>query len=370
MNFTLHLTDRCNLTCTYCRHERRPHTMPLEVIKAAVSLSMKSGGRGTGLCFYGGEPLLCRELIYDAVAYCEGLRQSTGHPFQYRLNTNGLLLDEEFVAFAAEHRIRIGLSHDGRGQDVCRLLPDGRGSLEFLSPKVPTLLSYLPDTIVMLTVTPKTADTFADSVADLFELGFRHIYTTPAYGERVSWSEDDLDRLRSQYRRIAKLYADWSERGERFFFSTFDVKIASHIDNRRFCRDLCHIGRGQYSVTADGTLYPCTSFVGEDDFVLGDVFSGITPAAVRKMQTHKTPESCKDCALRNRCTHACGCINLIETGAVDRVSPMHCAHEQMIIEVSDALAAKLYRRRVPAFLKKHYDSPAFFKKRGKNFITE
>lgn len=353
MNFTLHVTDNCNLACTYCRLEHAPRAMDMAVIRAAVALSSKGGSR-TGFCFYGGEPLLERNLIYEAVAFCEALRQKTGHVFEYRLNTNGLLMDEEFAAFAARHKMRLGLSFDGRGQDVCRLFPDGSPSSALLASKIPMILSYLPDTIVMLTFTPRTLPDLADSVADLFEMGFRHLYTTPAIGDRVCWEEADLALLRRQYRKIAGLYAGWSAAGERFYFPAFDTKIAAHIDNRRYCMGLCHIGRGQYSVTPDGTLYPCTGFVGRPEFALGTVFEGFSPAAAKRLQNHKTPESCRACALKTRCTHACGCVNLIETGTVDEVSPMQCQHEQLLIEVADELAAELFGRRVPAFMEKHY----------------
>lgn len=122
MHLTLHLTDACNLRCKYCYVRQDTHRMTLDTAKAAVNMAADDPGHH-GIIFFGGEPLLRRQLIYDTVQYAESL----GLPgkFHYKITTNGTLLDDEFLAFSKRYQVFIALSHDGTAQDVCRVYPDG-----------------------------------------------------------------------------------------------------------------------------------------------------------------------------------------------------------------------------------------------------
>jgi uncharacterized protein len=58
---------------------------------------------------------------------------------------------------------------------------------------------------------------------------------------------------------------------------------------------------------------------------------------------------------RHRCNHTCGGIHLRATGSLERVSPLRCAHERMVVPVADEIARRLFRRRDALFLHKHCD---------------
>ena len=77
MNFTLHLTENCNLACKYCPNPKSEKRMSEEVVYAACDLAFSKGNIG-GLCFFGGEPLLEKELIYKAIDRCNELAEKTG----------------------------------------------------------------------------------------------------------------------------------------------------------------------------------------------------------------------------------------------------------------------------------------------------
>lgn len=81
MHFTLHLTDACNLRCRYCYVRQSNHYMTLDTAKAVVDLAAEDPGHH-GLIFFGGEPLLQRQLIYDTVAYAQSLFSSVRAAFR------------------------------------------------------------------------------------------------------------------------------------------------------------------------------------------------------------------------------------------------------------------------------------------------
>ena len=127
MNFTLHLTDACNLDCAYCPAYKNPKHMTEEIVYAACDLAF-SKGTGGGFCYFGGEPMLERELILKGLRRCRELSIKTGKKTSSRMTTNGTLLDAEFLDIAKKEGMVIGLSFDGTAQDKCRCYKAGGGT--------------------------------------------------------------------------------------------------------------------------------------------------------------------------------------------------------------------------------------------------
>jgi uncharacterized protein len=206
-------------------------------------------------------------------------------------------------------------------------------------------------------VTPETVSSYARSVQRLFERGFRYLLATLDYG--AAWPPRALRRLALEYRKLADWYYAATRAGHKFFFGPFEVKIASHIDAAGTCRERCELGLRQLSVAPNGRLYPCVQFVGDGSdsrYAIGDVLDGIDHRARAELGrfARRDEESCKRCAIRHRCNHTCGCISLRATGSLERVSPLLCAHERMVVLAADSLASRLFRRRDALFLHKHY----------------
>ena len=59
---------------------------------------------------------------------------------------------------------------------------------------------------------------------------------------------------------------------------------------------------------------------------------------------------------RARCNNTCGCLNWQATGTINQVSPVLCRYEQMMMPIADRVAERLYRKRDPIFLHKHYNA--------------
>ena len=103
MHYTLHMTARCNLRCSYC-YVDYGGDMTLETARAVVDLAGRDATlaaqkgssvqteraplavqesrsvqlRQAGLIFFGGEPLLLRDLITDTVAYARACERKGG----------------------------------------------------------------------------------------------------------------------------------------------------------------------------------------------------------------------------------------------------------------------------------------------------
>lgn len=364
MNLTLHITERCNMRCSYCTQEHTAREMTLRTALAAVDLSVRmkgdllipSGCMHTGLSFFGGEPLLNRELIERTVRYCEEIRSRTGDVFKYVIVTNGTLLDESFLEFSALNKIEIGLSHDGLMHDMSRRNGDGSSSFELLDEKISLLLKFLPKSAAMCTIHPLYVSRLSESVEWLFERGFRDIRVTPAIGENTQWTPEALRVLDEQYRIISDLYVKWTSAGIDFSLPVFDVKIKSHIMDGRGINQTCRFGQKQLSIAPDGRIYPCVQFLDQAEFLMGDVFGGMISENVKRVMEigQREPEECQNCVLKKRCKYNCCCQNRVTTGFIEQVSPLTCAFEQARIRNADSAANRLLENGDPYFLKKYY----------------
>ena len=356
MHYTLHLTAKCNMRCRYCYVAQSPAAMTRETARAAVDLALGSGDKRVGLIFFGGEPLLCRGLISDIVQYAEKTA-APGQSVFFKLTTNGLLLDDAFLAFAREKRICIALSLDGvsAAHDLHRRSAKDSDTHAAVADAAKRLLAQSPYSPVLMTVNPDTVQHYAEGVEYLFSLGFQYLICSLNYA--APWTQADLRLLKKQYRLLADFYYRHTLAQDKFYLSPFEVKISSHVHNRTYCHERCELGQHQLSVAPDGKLYPCVQFVGEENYALGDVFNGIDQArrAALFTQNEREKGDCEDCAIRARCNHYCACLNKQATGSIDAVSPVLCAHERIILPIADKLAERLYKERNALFIQKQYN---------------
>ncbi len=362
MHLTLHLTTQCNMRCRYCYAP--PHggaQMSLETGRRAMELACADSEASCGVVFFGGEPLLRKGLIRDLVAYGQELQRAGRGRFHYKLTTNGLALDEDFLAFAVDNDILIALSHDGvqEAHDRHRRLRNDRASWSVLESRLRALLAVRPYASIMTVVNPDTAEHLHDSVEYLMQEGARYLIVMLNYD--AQWNNASFRVLRRQLRRLGDSYLRWTRADRRFYLSPFEVKIASHVDGHCWQEKRCELGRRQLSIDPSGNIYPCVQFPSagaESEWCIGDVRGGVDEerrSAIHALGQHKH-DSCANCALQKRCAHTCGCLNWQATGRVDTVSPVLCRYERSMIPIADRVAKVLYRERNPVFLHKQYNA--------------
>jgi uncharacterized protein len=361
MNLTLHLTTACNMRCAYCYAppEAGP-VMSLETGVRTLELAAKlNEGEPSGVIFFGGEPLLCRERIEALVAHGLAMKAEGRARFHFKITTNGSLLDDDFLSFANDTGLLVAMSMDGTQQahDAHRRFADGGPSHARLAPKLDLLLRFQPHATVLSVVNPDTVQDFGASVVELIERGVRYLVVSVNYS--ASWSEDQLEQLVEQYEILAGHYEAWTRAGRKFYLSPFEMCIGTHLagpDAGHSHR--CELGEKQISVDPEGWLYPCVQFTrAGPQWRIGSVAEGIDQAARRALRERScaVKQPCDACALEPRCPNTCGCLNLQTTGSLDAVSPVLCHQQQRLIPIADRLAERLFRDREPSFLQKHYN---------------
>ncbi len=124
------LTDACNFRCKYCfiktrMKEENGMKMGLETARRAVNLVARNI-QSVKIIFYGGEPLLNKEILKFVVSYAREKIKNV----QFSMVTNGALIDDTMSQFIKENKISIGISLDGPSQinDKMRVTVDQKGT--------------------------------------------------------------------------------------------------------------------------------------------------------------------------------------------------------------------------------------------------
>ena len=329
--------------------------------RQALELGSRLNSGSCGIVFFGGEPLLQRGLIQSLVAHARELERRQAGRFHFKMTTNGVLLDEEFLEFSVRNDVLTAMSFDGtrEAHDAHRRFPNGGPTFDQLVGKLRMLLAVRPYSSVLMVVNPDTAKYLAESVSFLLDLGCRYLIVSLNYA--ADWTEDDFRVLTKQYKRLGKLYIKWTREQRKFYLSPLEVKLSSHINRHCYRKERCELAERQLSVDPAGYLYPCVQFpkAGPDSsWCVGHVDRGIDEAARRRIHDSSQAEKafCASCAIKERCNNTCGCLNWQTTGTINEVSPVLCRYEQMLVPIADRVGKVLYRKRDPLFLHKHYNA--------------
>ena len=139
MDVVIKVSERCNLACPYYFQEfdnsAYARFMSFDVVRQLADFL----GQGLSevaidrlnLVLHGGEPLLLKKSRFDAA--CRVLRDTLEDRVDLCLSvqTNGVLIDEEWIDIFSRHRINVGVSIDGPKEHHDRMRPDKRGRGSF-----------------------------------------------------------------------------------------------------------------------------------------------------------------------------------------------------------------------------------------------
>ena len=352
----LHIAHDCNLACRYCFAEEgeyhgRRAIMSYEVGKKALDFLVANSGNRTNLevDFFGGEPLMNWEVVKQLVAYGRSLEEEHHKKFRFTITTNGVLLNDEILEFVNKEMGNMVLSIDGRKEVHDRMRPHrgGQGSYDEIVPKFKKAaesrgqMNYY----VRGTYTHYNTD-FAKDVLHLADLGFKQISVEPVVApetEDYAIREEDLPQLLAQYDELAEEMIKRRKEGNGFNFFHFMIDleggpcVAKRLSG-------CGSGPEYLAVTPWGDLYPCHQFVGNEDFLMGNVDEGVLRTDIRdefKQCNVYAKEKCKDCFAKFYCSGGCAANSYNFTGNVNGSYDIGCELQRKRIECAIMIKAAL-----------------------------
>lgn len=352
----LHIAHDCNLACRYCFAEEgeyhgRRALMSFDVGKKALDFLIRNSGsrRNLEVDFFGGEPLMNWQVVKELVAYGREQEKLYDKHFRFTVTTNGVLLNDEIQEFINQEMDNVVLSLDGRREvnDVMRPFRNGKGSYDLIVPKFQKLADSRNQEryYVRGTFTRNNLD-FSKDILHFADLGFKQMSIEPVVGDETdpyAIRREDLPQIMEEYDKLAKIMIEREKQGKGFNFFHFmiDLEGGPCISKRL---SGCGSGTEYLSVTPWGDLYPCHQFVGQEEFLMGNVDEGITRPEIadefRGCSVY-SKEKCKACFAKFYCSGGCMANAYHFHGTIHDAYDIGCEMQRKRVECAIMMKAAL-----------------------------
>lgn len=354
----LHIAHDCNLRCKYCFASTgefggtRKFMDTVTACKAIDILIKESGNRhNLEVDFFGGEPMMNFQVVKDTVVYARSLEEKYNKKFKFTLTTNGVLLKDEDIAFINKEMGNVVLSIDGRKEinDVMRPTINGKGSYDVIMPNFQKLIKDrlkdgFQEYYVRGTYTKYNTD-FDKDILSLYNHGFDQISIEPVVGPETddyAIQTSDLPAIAESYERLMQEMIERNKTGEKefnFFHFMLDLDNGPCAIKRL---KGCGSGNEYIAVTPDGEIYPCHQFVGNTDFIMGNIYEGINKREIKEEFAKATlfnKPTCQDCWAKFFCSGGCNANNFNYADSIYTPYELTCILEKMRLECAIVLKA-------------------------------
>ena len=352
----LHIAHDCNLACRYCFAEEgeyhgRRALMSYEVGKKALDFLIANSGSRHNLevDFFGGEPLMNWQVVKDLVAYGRSQEKIHDKHFRFTVTTNGVLLNDEIQEFVNREMDNVVLRLDGRKEINDRMRPfrNGKGSYELIVPKFQKLAESRNQEKYYIrgTFTRNNLD-FAEDILHFADLGFKQMSIEPVVGEETdpyAIRKEDLPAIMQEYDRLAQIMIGREKEGKGFNFFHFMIDldggpcVAKRLSG-------CGSGTEYLAVTPWGDFYPCHQFVGQEEFLMGNVEEGIVRPEIadefRSCNVY-SKEKCKNCFAKFYCSGGCMANAYNFHGTIHEAYEIGCEMQRKRVECAIMMKAAL-----------------------------
>ncbi len=327
----------CNFNCKYCFvKENKTLTgkiMTRETVDAIIDYFIPDKVNKTfTLWFFGGEPLIDKEIIKYATEKAQKAAQQHGVQLTVGATTNGFYLDENFVKWCKENNFQLLISYDGYENQ--RIFRGRKGSRErdavIVENNIRRCSNLLKTAAVQLP--PGGLANLYNNVMTVFDLGFSSIAMNKITGKPGVYSEKDFNDLEREMGKLAKFVekeqTSGGKRRVEFLQKQLDFLCdPSFLAKRIFQQDKsCGAAKGSLSIGPAGNLYPCQR-LHFPEFKLGNVYTEVMRVAKREKLARHHPSGCQSCEVK--CA-PCYASNYENGGNTLNISSDECKYELLL----------------------------------------
>lgn len=322
------VSGSCNMNCSYCFYQdvannRSQANMGILsdqltelLINRAITFIGSSGI--VNFAFQGGEPTLCGvDYFRKFTAYVKKAIAGTNCRVQYALQTNGLLLDDDFCKFFADEKFLIGLSIDGPADihNASRMDTKSKQTFQRVITAAHRLERYKADYNILCVVT-RLSVKHPDKLFNFFVKNkFSYVQLIPCiedFNAQGAQHSPDPIAYGNFLCRMYELWLQAWEQGAPLSIREFDNLMGMLLFHQE--PELCSMSGkcGIHAIIeADGSVYPCDFFVLDEwklgnicDKEFGELFSGHLEQTFIE-QSKDISDVCKQCNLFVWCRGGC-----------------------------------------------------------------
>ena len=346
----LHLTNACNLACTYCYLHKTSEAMDEVTGKSAVEAVFRSAlahdFQVVKLKYAGGEPTLNFSLVRTLHAHAQALAASTGLRLSEVLLTNGVALTPAMLDFIRDAGMRLSISLDGIGatHDAQRVFADGRGTFALVARNIDLALAHEVRPYLSITITARNVHALADVVGFALdrELLFNLNFYRPCGSEGAQHNlrgEDDhlIDGMRRAFAVIESRLPRYSLIGalvDRASFSAPHVRACGAGHSYLVIDQQGRVARCQMEIE-----HPVTTIFVEDPLaVVRQQDNGFQNISVEERA------GCRECRWRYWCAGGCPLLTYQIKGQHNTSSPYCRVYRALFPELVRLEGLRLLKR--------------------------
>ncbi len=319
-------SGNCNLRCKYCfyhdiiskREKENYGIMPISLLEKIVKKALSEAEEMCTFSFQGGEPTLVGLEFYKKLIEFQTKHNKSNIKIENSIQTNGMLIDEDWAAFLAESDFLVGISLDGSQSihDMHRQDADGNGSYSRVMKTIRLFDKYSVKYNILCVVTNHAAR-HADKIYNFYKKNnFAFLQFIPCLdplGEKRGQKPYSLNP--NAYANFLKTlfdrwYADF-KKGNYISIRQFDEYIRMIAGYPPHSCGMSGICTCYFVIEADGSVYPCDFYV-LDEWKIGNVkhnnFTQMINSENAKkfiqISTH-IDEKCKECKVLKLCRGGC-----------------------------------------------------------------
>ena len=335
------LTDKCNLGCKYCfadssfPYNYKTGSMTWETAHHAFEFFKHNVDRSyiPDIWFYGGEPFLESELLFNLANYI-----SINEPsFSMTVISNGTLITPEIAQqIKAYPNINITVSVDGAKEihDANRVYKNGNGSFEAVERGIACPRQAGVPFGISCTIGTTNVEYTFETIQWLHEhfgttnIGTNFLVDTP----RQFVTEDYIHRANQGLIKFFKNYREGSVTENRFL-----RKIDTFVSGKPRWQD-CSACGGQIVISPDGQIGICHEGLGERHTFVGSLwdknFDFYNNPTVNEWAMHSpiNQEECLSCPALAVCGGGCPYGAMLKYGSIWNIDRRFCIHSKEALE--------------------------------------
>lgn len=320
------VSSRCNISCEYCfyrdvssyRKQSEFNIMNKLTMKSLLSKVFDYANKdAVSVVFQGGEPTLAGIDYFKSFVAAEKELNVNKNPVFYSIQTNGILINDEWADFFFENKFLVGISLDGDFEfNKYRKDIIGNNTFNSVINACDILKKHNVDFNILSVITGHSAEN-GEYIYKFFKNnGFKYLQFVPCIKPFDCCGKNEIYLTNDQYAdfliRVFTLYVNDYLNGEYTSVRQFDNWIKLFL---RQPAEQCGISgccSSQFVCESNGNIYPC-DFYCTDEYLLGNIIDNdffelsLNDKATSFIkESMVVPERCKKCPYFRLC-RAGGC---------------------------------------------------------------
>jgi uncharacterized protein len=349
----IHLTNECNLRCSYCYLGKTSEHMSSDTARKAAEAVFRSAKahnfQQVNLKYAGGEASLHMQSVLNTHDYAVQLAQQNDMRLEAVLLSNGVVLSQQAIEALKERHIRIMISLDGldASHDSQRMFINGHGSARYVRRTIERLIASDLRPHISITVSRRNLAGLPELLDYILK---RDLTFSLSYYRENAYSEHFTDLRIEEQQLIKAMQAAFKIIEQSLPKRSLLGSLLDKADLSAAHSHTCGVGHNYLVIDQHGCIAKCQADIGR---TITTISADDPLAAIRSDQKgvqglpvdQKT--GCRTCEWRNWCTGGCPLLTYRATGRYDVQSPNCNIYKALFPQVLRLEALRLLRDIVP-----------------------